>query len=58
MEAWKAYYGEAVRDHRLNDSEDNQAAYHRAWCKTGKQLGRKEPKPVEPKPDDTAWLYE
>jgi hypothetical protein len=45
METWMSFFGEAVRDGRLNDTEQNRAGYKRTWDSTGKALGKtKQPK--------------
>lgn len=55
---WEKSYQMAVKLGLL-DSIENKASYHRAWCKTGKILGRKEPRDCpDEEPDEYAWLNE
>lgn len=63
MEAWKRFYGEAVKDGRFNDTQDNLTSYKRGWDNTGRALGRTKQPVVRPEPepqdeDEFAWMYE
>jgi hypothetical protein len=65
MEAWKSFYGEAVKDGCFNDTQDNLTSHRRGWDNTGKALGKtkepntrpvpKKPVPKEDAPPKTPW---